>query len=579
MNIIHDAPAKRVSLLRQMTEQRLALVPLAGTILVVTGYQLWIQLVANRARPLSLFWLDLLLFGVLGPVLAWVLLRRAQKHAQAEAAARRRIDALLVQEYYLARVVASSADAIIGLDVDGRIVAWNHGAEAMFGYSLAEAQGKSPTFVLGGDERGEQEWERVQQQVSDAGVPSSDELTAWHQDGRPIPVEFTYAPVRDDSGRILGSAAVLRDVSQRKALEAEELRRNRELEALYAVSAAMSTAVSVDRALPDALNSVLEVLELESGKIYLFDQEGQHLILAAAQGNPTLLDPAEISIGGDECLCGRAAQSGEALLVEDVINDPRIIRSECLRHGRRACAAVPLPAKDRILGVMHVTARSDGTLSGPNMVLLRSIGAQIGVAVENLRLREEARRAEALSTLIQEMHHRIKNNLQTVADLLSLEMSGSTSPDARKSLRDSINRIKSIAAVHQLLSLEQLRLTNITELARQVCNLALHQMVGPGQQIETVVEGPDIYLPSKQATALALVMNELVTNAIEHAFAARGTRPAQHACGARRRTGTGDRYGRRTRAARRLRPGEKRRARSADRAHAGREGSGRRLAA
>ena len=67
------------------------------------------------------------------------------------------------------------------------------------------------------------------------------------------------------------------------------------------------------------------------------------------------------------------------------------------------------------------------------------------------------------------MHHRIKNNLQTVADLLSLEMSASPSPAARKSLRDSITRIKSIAAVHELLSLEQLRLTDITELgARSV---------------------------------------------------------------------------------------------------------------
>ena len=152
------------------------------------------------------------------------------------------------------------------------------------------------------------------------------------------------------------------------------------------------------------------------------------------------------------------------------------------------------------------------------MALLRSIGAQIGVAVENMRLREEARRAEALSTLIQEMHHRIKNNLQTVADLLSLEMSASPSPAARKSLRDSVSRIKSIAAVHELLSLEQLRLTDITELARQVCDISLHHMLRPDQRVGVEMSGPAIYLPSKQATALALVMNELIANALEHAF-------------------------------------------------------------
>jgi two-component sensor histidine kinase len=135
-----------------------------------------------------------------------------------------------------------------------------------------------------------------------------------------------------------------------------------------------------------------------------------------------------------------------------------------------------------------------------------------------MRLREEARRAEALTTLIQEMHHRIKNNLQTVADLLSLEMSASSSAEARRSLRDSISRIKSIAVVHQMLTVEHLRLTDITELARQVCDITLQQLTRPDRRVVAQIQGPPIYLPSKQATALALVMTELIANALEHAF-------------------------------------------------------------
>ena len=101
-------------------------------------------------------------------------------------------------------------------------------------------------------------------------------------------------------------------------------------------------------------------------------------------------------------------------------------------------------------------------------------------------------------------------------------MSASPSPAARKSLRDSITRIKSIAAVHELLSLEQLRLTDITELARQVCDISLKQLVHPNRQVTAEIHGPAIYLPSKQATALALVMNELIANALEHAFSLSG---------------------------------------------------------
>jgi two-component sensor histidine kinase len=126
--------------------------------------------------------------------------------------------------------------------------------------------------------------------------------------------------------------------------------------------------------------------------------------------------------------------------------------------------------------------------------------------------------ADALNAMMQEMHHRIKNNLQTVADLLSLEMSRNPRPEVQESLRDSITRIKSIAASHEMLSAENVGSTDITELARLVTENSRRSMVGSDQKIETRVQGPSIFLTSKQATAFALVLNELVSNAIEHGF-------------------------------------------------------------
>jgi two-component sensor histidine kinase/putative methionine-R-sulfoxide reductase with GAF domain len=302
-----------------------------------------------------------------------------------------------------------------------------------------------------------------------------------------------------------------------ESLAAEERHRAHEMTALYVVSAAINQALSEEGALTDALARVLDVLDLTSGRIYLLNPNSGPLTLAAAQGEPALLNPGETTVKLGECLCGLAAQTGEAQHATGAISDP-LLTGPCRTHTGYACVAVPLLAKERPLGVLQVTGHWHEEFAESEMALLRSIGAQIGVAVENMRLREEARRAEALSTLIQEMHHRIKNNLQTVADLLSLEMSASPSPAARKSLRDSVSRIKSIAAVHELLSLEQLRLTDITELARQVCDISLHHMLRPDQRVTAEINGPAIYLPSKQATALALVMNELIANALEHAF-------------------------------------------------------------
>lgn len=127
-------------------------------------------------------------------------------------------------------------------------------------------------------------------------------------------------------------------------------------------------------------------------------------------------------------------------------------------------------------------------------------------------------KADTLNSMMQEMHHRIKNNLQTVADLLTLEMSRNPRPEVQESLRDSITRIKSIAASHEMLSLEQPGAADITELARLVSDTARRAMVRSDQRIDIDVQGPAIFLTSKQATAFALVLNELVSNAIEHGF-------------------------------------------------------------
>lgn len=299
----------------------------------------------------------------------------------------------------------------------------------------------------------------------------------------------------------------------------EEQQRVRELAALFAVSAAINQSLTETDALAAALQQVLQVLCLDSGRIYLLNETTGEYTLATNAGDPALLDPRESDMVPGECLCGFVNYSIAPAGGEVITLDPRVTREGCHRHTHlSACAAVPLLARDRTLGVLHVGSLNHEVLGEPEMALLRSVGMQIGFALENLRLREEARRADALAALVQEMHHRIKNNLQTVADLLSLEMSASPSPVARKSLRDSVGRIKSIAAVHELLSLEQLRLTDITMLARQVCDISLKHFVRPDRRIAAEITGPPIYLPSKQATALALIINELVSNALEHAF-------------------------------------------------------------
>lgn len=139
-----------------------------------------------------------------------------------------------------------------------------------------------------------------------------------------------------------------------------------------------------------------------------------------------------------------------------------------------------------------------------------------------IRAREAAEdEADTRTRMLREMHHRIKNNLQTIADLLSLEMAEGDGRLTAESLRDSVARIKSIAVAHDLLSMDQIGTAEITELARRIAESTRNALARPDQTIAVRVKGTPILLPSKWATAFALVVNELVTNALEHGLAAR----------------------------------------------------------
>lgn len=133
---------------------------------------------------------------------------------------------------------------------------------------------------------------------------------------------------------------------------------------------------------------------------------------------------------------------------------------------------------------------------------------------------EEHRRQEELqvkTTMIQEVHHRVKNNLQTIAALLRMQARRAKDESTQQALREAIARILSVAVIHEFLSLDEKQSINMREVCQRIVAQTRQVMV-PGKQISFTVEGPVVYLPSQQATACALVVNELVQNALEHGY-------------------------------------------------------------
>ncbi|MEZ4767364.1 MAG: sensor histidine kinase [Caldilineales bacterium] len=132
--------------------------------------------------------------------------------------------------------------------------------------------------------------------------------------------------------------------------------------------------------------------------------------------------------------------------------------------------------------------------------------------------REKARQLAVLSTMIKEVHHRVKNNLQTVASILRMQGRRTDDPDMRLQLAEAVNRIMAVAVIHEFLSREDDQMINVRDVCQRIIIQTQRAAVAPGKQISMSVQGPPIFLPSQQATACALVANELVLNALEHAF-------------------------------------------------------------
>jgi two-component sensor histidine kinase/putative methionine-R-sulfoxide reductase with GAF domain len=189
--------------------------------------------------------------------------------------------------------------------------------------------------------------------------------------------------------------------------------------------------------------------------------------------------------------------TGAALVLED----GRIARPA----GRAGAHAVRTPLRWKGRRIGELVCDRDEPFTEEERSLLASIANHAAVALEHGR-------AVMRGVLAQEIHHRVKNNLQTVASLLRLQ-ARADGVDPRKALDDSVNRILAIAAVHEVLTEQREEDVDLGELLERL-RAMLVQGLGGGKRVEAEFEA--VPLPGDRATALALVFAELFQNALEH---------------------------------------------------------------
>lgn len=172
----------------------------------------------------------------------------------------------------------------------------------------------------------------------------------------------------------------------------------------------------------------------------------------------------------------------------------------------------------------------DSEVEARGAVVLRRLlplsrGEQVLGGLLLVREVTELRRHERLllykDATIREIHHRVKNNLQTVASLLRLQSRRLRSDEARDALGESVRRISSIALVHETLSQDARQRIEFDKVARRLIDMLATGLTDPDHPVTVALTGSAGELPPEVATPLALVLSELVQNSVEHAFPAR----------------------------------------------------------
>lgn len=371
------------------------------------------------------------------------------------------------------RVVESAPNAMVMVNHHGSIEMVNTQAERLFDYSRAEMLGQKIEILVpdrfrhGHPTKRDMFLHAPQSRPMGAGR----DLFGRRKDGSEFPIEIGLNPIETDEGMMVLSSIV--DISERKRLE-ERFRR-------------------VVESAPNAM-----VMVNSRGKIEMVNTQAELLFQYA-----------------------RAELLGQ--LIEILV--PERFRHEHPDKRRQFFGDLqsrPMGAGRDLFG-----RRKDGS-EFPIEIGLNPIETEEGMMVLSSivdisdRKQKELRIQEALAekdVLLGEIHHRVKNNLQVVHSLLSLQSSLINDEAVRNMLMDSQNRIQSMALIHQTLyQSNNFARVDFSDFLEALIPTLVNSYSISGKNITLSVNVDEVYLPINSAIPCGLLINELITNALKHAF-------------------------------------------------------------
>lgn len=294
--------------------------------------------------------------------------------------------------------------------------------------------------------------------------------------------------------------------------------RIRQQEILAELGVVALKGAALDELLNQTVLGAAEGLEADFCKVleYLSDQK-EFLVRAGLGWGEGVVGVARV--GADlESPAGFALRTGKPVISNHLENEERFrTPSLLMKHGIRRAMNVILQGDGAPFGVLEVDARSEGDFSEHDIAFLQGIANILGMAIE--RERRERRLTAALerqSVLLKEINHRVKNSLNLVTSLLSLQIGKKTEFEVQQQLREASNRVSAIARAHErLYQNDDIEVMELGGYLRDVCHDLNLSASGCSVEVEVVL---GIRIATDRAIPLVLLVTELITNAVKHAY-------------------------------------------------------------
>ena len=406
----------------------------------------------------------------------------------------------------LSPILETVLDAVVVMDRAGVVRAWNGHAQAIFGWSAAEAIGQNlgdlivpPSF--------REAHHRGLRRFNEGGVArvldQRLELTGLRRDGTEVPIELSITLVSRDGREVF--VGFLRDISERKQAEAQLAYQLRESRLMLELSELAGRGESFDEALVATLDAICELAEWPVGHAFLVADDEPSLRSALwstdarTKAAELIKATGEIDFRPGVGLPGRVLETGKPLWISSVRSDDQFLRQGL---GFESAFAFPVHSGGRCIAVLEFFSHDTRQPQEHMLLSARAIGAQVG------RVHERRHSEELRALLLAELNHRSKNILQVVRGMAHLSFGSATDLDQAQEAFD--RRLDSVAKANDILHAQSGDAALLGDIVREALGGC-----GVGTD-RTSLAGPDLCIDSSTSIMVSLAVHELCTNAFKY---------------------------------------------------------------